>query len=225
MTPITIDRITRTARRTVSLIVQPDGQLEVRAPLGYSDAKIRELVSTKRDWIEKKQAQALKNHRQIPRHSYHAGETFLYLGAEYPLHIVEKQAAALRFDRGFWLAEKALPQAGAVFEAWYRSAARKVITERVVYFARLHGFKYHSIRISGAATRWGSCSSKGNLSFTWRLVMAPPDVVDYVVLHELAHLREHNHSAKFWQQVAGMMPNYSIYRRWLKQNGARLSLG
>ncbi len=225
MTPITIDRITRTARRTVSLIVQPDGQLEVRAPLDYSDAKIHELVASKRDWIEKKQAQALKNHRQIPHHSYRAGETFLYLGAEYPLHIVEKQAAALRFDHGFYLAEKALPQAEAVFEAWYRAAGRKVITERVAHFAKLHGFKYRSVRISGAKTRWGSCSSKRTLSFTWRLVMAPLDVIDYVVLHELAHLRHHNHSYNFWKLVEAMLPTYQVYRRWLKQYGALLTLG
>lgn len=225
MTPITISRITRSARRTVSLIIQPDGQLEVRAPLGYTDAKIRELVTTKRDWIEKKQVQALKNKQLIPSHSYRNGETFLFLGAEYPLSVAQKQAPLLMFKHGFWLAEKALPQAEAVFEAWYRAAARKVITERVSHFARLHGYKYHAVRISGAKTRWGSCSSKGNLSFTWRLVMAPTDVIDYVVLHELAHLREPNHSPKFWQLVEGMMPNYAVYRRWLKQNGARLTLG
>jgi len=225
MTPITLSRITRSARRTVSLIILPDGQVEVRAPLGYSDAKIRELVNSKRDWIEKKQALALKNHQQFPRHSYRAGETFVFLGAEYPLSIVQKQTQMLTFRHGFWLAEKALPQAEAVFEAWYRAQARQVISERASHFAQLHGFNYNAIRISGAKTRWGSCSSKGNLSFTWRLVMAPLDVIDYVVLHELAHLREPNHSPKFWKLVAAMMPNYTVYRRWLKQNGARLSLG
>ena len=225
MTSITIARITHSARRTVSLIVQPDGQLEVRAPLGYSDAKIRELVNTKRGWIEKKQAQAQKNNQHISRHSFRAGETFLFLGVVYPLAIVQKQSSALSFKRGFWLAESALPRAEAVFEAWYRAQARRVISERVSHFAQLHGFNYNAIRISGAKTRWGSCSSKGNLSFTWRLVMAPVDVIDYVVLHELAHLREPNHSPKFWKLVATMMPNYTVYRRWLKQNGAQLTLG
>ncbi len=83
---------------------------------------------------------------------------------------------------------------------------------------------YKSIRITSARTRWGSCSSKGNLSFTWRLVMAPPQVIDYVVAHELAHLQVRNHSPAFWQKVKTIMPDYLQYRRWLDAHGHLLTL-
>ena len=99
-----------------------------------------------------------------------------------------------------------------------------MLTERVEFFAHAQGFKVKKIRISSARTRWGSCSAKGTLSFTWRLVMAPPDVIDYVVVHELCHLKELNHSKAFWAQVEAILPDYKTRRKWLKDNGAKLHL-
>ncbi len=96
--------------------------------------------------------------------------------------------------------------------------------ERVPGFAARYHLTYQRIKISSARTRWGSCSSRGTLSFTWRLVMAPLPVIDYVVIHELAHLIERNHSNRFWQQVGSMEPDYAKYRSWLKENSPRLTL-
>ena len=117
------------------------------------------------------------------------------------------------------MAQSAQGQAAQLFEQWYRQQARTVFTERVELYAQKYGFEYAKIRISSARTRWGSCSSKGTLSFTWRLVMAPLEIVDYVVVHELSHLREHNHSKAFWAQVAAILPDYKSRRKWLKVNG------
>jgi predicted metal-dependent hydrolase len=89
---------------------------------------------------------------------------------------------------------------------------------------REYGFREMKVRISSARTRWGSCSQKGNLSFTWRLVMAPPDVIDYVVVHELCHTREMNHSRSFWEQVEAILPDFRQRRRWLKEYGKLLVL-
>jgi predicted metal-dependent hydrolase len=94
----------------------------------------------------------------------------------------------------------------------------------VALYAAQHGFQPGRIRITSARTRWGSCSSKGTLSFTWRLVMAPLEVVDYVVIHELAHLRVKNHSQVFWDSVAALMPDYKRHVTWLKKNGRFLTL-
>ena len=94
--------------------------------------------------------------------------------------------------------------------------------KRVSYFARLMGVSYRNITIREQKTRWGSCSSEKNLNFNWKLILAPPEVLDYVVIHELCHLKEMNHSKAFWDEVEKVMPEYETYKLWLKENGWRL---
>ena len=100
--------------------------------------------------------------------------------------------------------------------------AKEIFPERTAYFAKRMGVTYNRITIREQKTRWGSCSSAGNLNFNWRLVLAPREVLDYVVIHELAHRREMNHSAAFWRIVEAEMPDYRKYRDWLKKNGSFL---
>ena len=134
------------------------------------------------------------------------------------------QRPALVMDKTFNLTKTAQPEAMSHFVNWYKGQARTVLTERVAYFARNHKFKPLKLRISSARTRWGSCSAKGTLSFTWRIVMAPVEVIDYVVVHELCHLNELNHSRAFWMQVETILPDYKQKRKWLKDNGKLLVL-
>lgn len=110
-------------------------------------------------------------------------------------------------------------------EAPYREAAKEYIPKRVAYYAGLLAIDYNTITIRDQKTRWGSCSSKGNLSFSWRLILAPPKVLDYVVVHELCHRMEMNHSPRFWALVESIMPDYKTHRKWLKENGEKLSFG
>ena len=102
--------------------------------------------------------------------------------------------------------------------------AKKVIPEKVAYYARLMGVTYGRISIRKQKTRWGSCSREGNLNFNCLLMMAPPEVLDYVVVHELSHRLEMNHSARFWAQVEKVMPDYRVPRRWLKEHGGKLMM-
>lgn len=116
-----------------------------------------------------------------------------------------------------------IPRGGAVnplasLHNWLRRKARKLVHERLVLRAREMGVKYDRVFIRAQRTRWGSCSSRKNISFNWRLVMAPPEVLDYLVVHELAHLIEPNHSMKFWLIVRSYCPRYEQHRAWLKQN-------
>ncbi len=120
--------------------------------------------------------------------------------------------------------QRALPRAKEAFTAWYRAQARPLIEERARAFAARYGFNYKQLKITSARTRWGSCSSRGTLSFTWRLVMAPPECLDYVVVHELAHLRVANHSWTFWEEVGAILPDYKARRKWLRVNGRLLTL-
>ena len=94
----------------------------------------------------------------------------------------------------------------------------------MAYYAQLLGVTYATISIRDQKTRWGSCSSKGNLSFSWRLILAPPKVLDYVVVHELCHRKEMNHSPRFWVLVESMIPDYKTHRKWLKENGEKLTI-
>lgn len=98
----------------------------------------------------------------------------------------------------------------------YKKLARQVITQKVQYFAKKYGFEYNSIRITSARTRWGSCTSQKNLNFSYKLVLTPDEAIDYVVVHELCHLRQMNHSAKFWKEVESILPDYQVQNKWLK---------
>ena len=104
----------------------------------------------------------------------------------------------------------------------FREQARKLVTERVRYYAPIVGVTYGQIAIRTQHTRWGSCSSKGNLNFNCLLALVPPEVLDYVVVHELCHRKELNHSARFWSEVEKILPNYHMHRKWLKEHGASL---
>ncbi len=221
---IPIDHLIHSKRKTVAVIIQRDGTLMVRAPLRMSEVHIREFVQNHAEWIRKKQAQ-VKASPPPPKKHYVDGETFLFMGKEYPLTLVAHQRSALTFNGAeFHLAKPYLPQARQVFIRWYKVQALVEISERVVFHAKQNKYTYRKIRISSARTRWGSCSTNGTLSFTWRLVLAPPEVIDYVVLHELAHTQIRNHSPKFWHRVAEIMPEFKRYVSWLKKNGRFLTL-
>jgi predicted metal-dependent hydrolase len=214
-------QIVRSRRKTMALIVKPDGSVLVRAPMRTSRAVIEEFVRKNAPWIEKKKAEARQALPPLPR-QYVSGETFPYLGTYFPLEIVEVQGEPLRLNGSFKLAASHQHRAASVFERWYREQARQLLSARVEFYARQHGFHYNGIRITSARTRWGSCSASGSLSFSWRLIQSPLAVVDYVVLHELAHTVVHNHSKTFWQTVGTMMPNYGEHRKWLREHGRQL---
>ena len=220
---VQIDEFIRARRRTISIQVRPDGQVVVRAPLRVAEKVVRAFVESKAGWIERKKAEAAK-YVPAPAKQFKDGERFLLLGREIPLRVAVSQRAALSLADEFVLSQRALPNAAAVFEKWYKAYALEVLNERVKLYAARHGFAPGRIRITSARTRWGSCSSTGTLSFTWRLVMAPLDVVDYVVIHELAHLKVKNHSKIFWGSVAALMPDYKRRMAWLKANRHLMTL-
>jgi predicted metal-dependent hydrolase len=140
------------------------------------------------------------------------------------LKLVKPQRPSLQFENRFTLSQSAQKKGEAIFTRWYKEMAFKVISERVALYSQKYNFSPKQVKISSAKTRWGSCSPDGTLNFTWRLVMSPLDVIDYVVVHELAHLRIKNHSRKFWSVVEAIYPEYKKQRKWLRDNGEKLSL-
>lgn len=107
-------------------------------------------------------------------------------------------------------------------ESLYRARARRQLEARASYFAEQMGVTYNRILVRAARTRWGSCSAQGNLNFHWKLILMPPEILDYVVVHELAHRKEMNHSARFWAEVEKVLPDYASRRKWLKDNGGQV---
>lgn len=220
---VEVNEIVRSKRKTLALIVRPDGFLIVRAPLRTPEKTIREFIENHAEWIRKKRAEALATPSPTPK-LYVAGETFKFLGETYELEIVKGQKKPLLLEESFKLAESAQTSARLVFERWYRAQARKILEERVNSYANEYDLQYKKIGITSARTRWGSCSANGSLNFSWRLIMAPIEAVEYVVVHELVHTVFHNHSRRFWKKVETILPDYNERRKWLRKNGPELML-
>lgn len=218
------DRLIRTRRKTLSLEISRDAKLIVRAPKNAPMYFIEGFISKKQRWIEKKLATALKKAADTAPKAFTEGQRFPYLGEEYPLSIIEGQDRPLSFNSGFFLSKSHIQQAKETFINWYRNEAVSVIDERLKKYSDLTGLKYNRVRISSAKKRWGSCTAANNLSFNWRLIMAPISVIDYVITHELAHLEEKNHSHKFWAKVSSIFPFFKKSRIWLRENGHKLTI-
>jgi predicted metal-dependent hydrolase len=218
--------LVRSRRRTVGLEIRPDATLVVRAPTRASVWYVESVLRQKAGWIAGGLAKARSHTSLVPRHDFLTGERFPYLGQDWSFVVVAFQKEPLTFDAkaGFTLDVAAFDRGEVVFGEWYRARARELLAGRVQYYAPLMGVPVPRLRITGAERRWGSCSTTGTVSFAWRLVMAPMDVIDYVVVHELAHLREMNHSRRFWAVVAPVMPDYAVRRRWLREHGGLLTI-
>lgn len=222
MTPI--DRLILSNRKTIALIIEMDGSLTVRAPRHANHKLIGRFIDEKSEWI-RIHREKLRNASSPFLRQYQSGELFLFLGETYPLALVDRKQPALELAGGcFLLSEQAHSEAAATFANWYRRRAQDIIIPRLQAFAMLSGDQYRSVRITSAATRWGSCSARNSLNFSWRLVMAPQDVIDYVIVHELVHLKIKNHSPGFWQAVNERMPDFQVRREWLKANTKRFAL-
>ena len=214
-----IDEIVRTERKTIALIVENDGRLVVRAPMKTTDVLIHALIEKKAEWIKAKQELVRTTYPPYVPKEFVNGEGFLYLGKIYQLQLVSEPKPVLILNSNFQLAEAVLSKAEVIFEKWYRDQAYQVISDRVKWYAGNHGYTFNQIKITSARTRWGSCSAKGTLSFSWRLVMAPMPVIDYVAVHELVHSQEKNHSKRFWSKVKLVIPDYKQNILWLELNG------
>lgn len=221
---IVIDKLVRSRRRTIGLQISSDACLIVRAPRWARHGDIKQAVVKHREWIIKTRARVLYQLAESPPRRFEDGEQFLFLGQKYPLRICDGQPAPLHFDGVAFCLPGSVLSPSKIFHDWYRAQAEILIAKRVEFWADLYGLKYARLRINGAQHRWGSCSQRGNLNFSWRLILAPITSVDYVVVHELAHLEIKNHSLRFWKKVESMLPEYKTAKRWLKENERALRL-
>ncbi len=219
-----VDKIIRSKRRTLALQVTSEGQVIVRAPKGIPKKIIDEFISRHTEWIIKKLDRARFLAKTNPPRTFTAGETFYYLGRSYKLFIIDQASPAFYFDNGFYLAKSSSENARRHFINWYAQRALEIIGNRAGYYGAITGLVYNRLSITSARSRWGSCGANNNIRFSWRLVMAPLDVIDYVVVHELVHIQVKNHSKEFWDRLEKIYPIYRQCRLWLKENGRYLEI-
>ena len=199
-------------------------KLRVRVPVGTTRKMIDQLVQDKTDWIVRSRQRMMERENQLEK-NYLQADSIQYVGQTIPFRW-EKASNPFQLHMGqdaFVLVGSGTPeQAQALVEASYRKRARMIFEERSEHFANQLGVRVNQIRIKSQKTRWGSCSSKGNLNFNWHAIVAPPEVIDYLVIHECCHLVHMNHSKAFWELVESLCPNYRVHREWLKSHDTQI---
>ncbi len=210
-------RVVRSQRRkTVSLQVTREGVV-LRCPHGIPLAHLDAWVTQKQDWIRRKQEELAARPRP-PARRFADGEEIGYLGDSLVLRRDQSRLGIGLEARILWVPDIGDPQIlGGLVKDWYQAEASRVIPQRVEVYRLELGVPRPPVLIRDPRRRWGSCNAKGELRFNWRLMMAPLAILDYVVVHELCHLRHLNHSTQFWDCVGSLLPDYKARRRWLKQ--------
>ena len=204
------------ARRIQIRVAPVGGAVELVLPPGATRADGLAFLKTKEGWVAERTASALS---RVP---FADGTVLPFLGGELTIRAAGRTGAGARRD-GDALRVSGRPEdVPPAVEAWLRRAARAEIEPRVAEKAARLGKPHGRITLRDTTSRWGSCSTAGNLGFSWRLVMAPPQILDYVVAHEVAHLAEHNHGKRFWAHVGRLCDDPEDARKWLRRHGAAL---
>lgn len=213
-------------RKTVGIFVERDRRVIVRAPEGLPTEKIEAIVESKKAWIEAKINDTRKYPEKPDKKEFVSGESMMLLGRNYGLVVVREVFDEVRFDGAtFQISSYHQSEANDLFVEWYKNYALAEIEPMAKEFARKLGVKYNSCSISETMRyRWASCTPKGNINFNWRIIKAPRFVIEYLIVHELAHLRVSNHSPEFWNIVSIQVPMYEDAKLWLRGNGHMLEV-
>ncbi len=207
-------------RRTVELTVERDGQVRVDAPMDVAIGRIERFVHDKRMWLYTTLARKAALRDRMVGREFVTGEAFWYLGRSYRLELARSQAVPLRLSAGrFQLRRDARAQGRVHFEGWYTSHALGWIGPRVERFAARFEVQPAGVEVRDLGNRWGSCGARRVVNFHWATVLLPPSAIEYVIVHELAHLQELHHTPEFWRLVERVMPEFEARKRWLGERG------
>lgn len=217
--------IAKSKRKTVSIFIERDGSVSARVPDNKTDEEIEQVLKSKEYQIHKNLAEWSQLNEKRTIREYVNGQSFLYLGRNYRLTIVDEDENKLILKNGrFLLPKKAQVKAKELFVEFYKEKLNEKLQPIINRYKNQLGVSPNEIKIMELQYRWASCSSKGNVNFHWKCAMAPIDVLNYIVVHELAHLIHINHTTAFWNEVDKVIPNYQKYVQWLKINGAGMDL-
>lgn len=220
---ITIERTER--RKTVSIFIERDGSVRVLAPASASDETIKTAIKSKEYLIFTKLAKWKELNQGRVNREYVNGQSFLYFGRNYRLKLTENQDVPLKISGGFFLLDiRHLSKAEKVFKGFYKEKALLKIKERMKLHEDKFPTKPTSIKVLELRNRWASWTPKDGLNFHWKCIMAPVSVLDYIIMHEMVHLKYPNHSTDFWNELDKKMPDFREQENWLKRNGVKMSL-
>ena len=211
-------------RHKLTITVERDRRVVVHAPKGISDETIQQVVESKRQWIYEKIAHSQKYQTlpHPPGKELVSGESALYIGRQYRIEVVKMGLAGIQFSQRFLIPAARGEKRIEALREWYIGRAKEKLIPRVELHARDLGVDIARVKIVDNRYRWGSCTLKNNVNFNWRLIKAPMFVIDYVIVHELAHLIEANHTPRFWNVVRARTSTMDKAKAWLKEHGQLL---
>ena len=220
--------VLRSRRKTSVLYIVGD-ELQIRVPNRVRDRKIVEILETKERWIRNKVIQ-LQNQRITNKREFISGESFSLFGRNLYLKVLEGGKVGTQLIDDYLITTVRTSEIGDLrksriktyLEKWYIHEAYQKLEEKVMRYSKIIRVSPREIKVRNYKTRWGSCDNKGRLTFNFHLIKAPHEIVDYVVIHELCHMIQPNHSKFFWNEVARFDPSFKNHKKWLKLNGADL---
>ena len=222
--------VVRTKReRTASVLIQ-ENSVKIVVPNHLSQKRIDELIQKRSAWIRRKLKQSAEI-KPAKEKEYVNGESFSYLGRNYRLRIIEDaKSGEVKLRNGYFevslpkrvKADRRIETIRSMLSQWYAEYALERLTEKTDRYANILKVRPKSLKVRDYKSRWGSCSSVGDISYNWRIIMAPHAVINYVVVHELCHMIEHNHSPQYWKHVERITPDWKEHRQWLRENGKQL---
>jgi len=208
-------------RKTLTITVERDRSIVVKAPNGTPIETINKVIESRKLWLYEKTHHEQKYQTPIhpPGKELVSGESLPYLGRNYRLELSDN-THEIQFVSNRFLVPKAKENhRGDIFKNWYIEKAKEKILPRVQFQAKRMGVEFNLAKITDSKYHWGSCTPQNNLNFNWRLIKAPMFVIDYVIVHELAHLIEPNHTPRFWNIIKAQIATMDKAKQWLKDNG------
>lgn len=216
--------VVRSNRSSIGITIEREGSIVVNVPQDLEADEIEKHVYKKRLWIWGKLAIKKSHLEDKVAKKFVSGESFYYLGRSYRLQIVDEDTPLKLKNGWFLLGKKNQSKAKEMFKSWYTEHLKNKINERLEYISQNINIKTPDFRIMELGYRWGSCTKEGNFNFNWKIAMAPISVIDYIIIHEIVHLKEHTHNDKFWRELSCLMPNYMEKKEWLQKNGSDLNI-
>ena len=210
-------KLIRSNRKTIAIHVTKDAQVEVRAPFRAKKKEIEQFLVSKRGWVEKHLTRIIETYENRLSFELNYGDDLRLMGRKIP--IIAKAGNKVGFNGNYFYLPPDFPsnQIKVAVIGLYKQIAKQVLTDRTLAYAKEMNLLPSAVKVNSAKTRWGSCSSKGSINYSWRLIMAKKEIIDYVIVHELAHIKELNHSPKFWAIVESVLPDYKERQKELKE--------
>ena len=216
-------QLIRSHRQSIAIYITKEATLEVRAPKNVSQAEIDRVVASKQDWINKHLPRVKENLANKEAFTLDYNQKVLLQGKEYPIRAQAGEFAGFDGEQFYLPPHLSAAEIKGIMIKLYKKIAKEKLTNRTRQLAKAMAVAPSAIKINSARRRWGTCSNKGSINFSWRLIMADDEVIDYIIVHELAHIKELNHSHKFWRIVEEVLPDYRVRLTKLRNFEKRLA--